>query len=133
MKAIVRSVFIYAAAIWTTSTFMGGISYDKDLRVLFLASLALAIGHVLIVPLINLLLLPINILTLGSFRWVSVVILLVAVTFLVNGFTIGPFMFPAISTPFFGIPSFHVGIFISYVFVAFALSIFSGFFFWLAE
>ncbi|KKR91608.1 MAG: Membrane protein [Microgenomates group bacterium GW2011_GWA2_44_7] len=133
MKATIRSVLVYALSIWATSAFIGGIKYNNDLKVLLLASLALTIGNILIIPLINLLLLPINILTLGSFKWVSVVLLLFVVTLVIPGFTVSSFDFPKISTPFFMTPSFPVNVFIAYFLISFILSIISNFFLWLVD
>lgn len=133
MKSLIRSILVFSLGIWLVSTYIGGLSFSGDPSTLFLAALAIALGNILIIPLINLLLLPINILTLGSFRWISAVILLVVVGVIVPGFSVGAFQLSPISTPIFNFPGLWINTFFAYILVSFFLSVFSNFFFWLAE
>lgn len=133
MKGILRSILAFGLAIFIIANFIGGISYGGKPQIILTASIALALGHMLIVPLINLLLLPINILTLGSLRWVSTVILLIVVTLVVPGFSIHSFIFPGISTTFITIPQIPINTFFSFIITSFLLSLISNFFLWFCD
>ncbi len=133
MKGLIRSIVVFFLGLWLVSNYVGGVTYSHDLKVLFLASLAIALGNVIVVPLINLLLLPINILTLGSFRWISAVLLLVIVSAIIPGFSVQGFQSHALVTPFLSLPSLWINTFFAYILISFLLNVIANLFFWLAE
>lgn len=133
MKHLVRSVLIFSLAIWVISIYIGGISFGGDPKVLLLASTAIALGNIIVLPLINLLLLPINILTLGSFKWLSSVFLLFIVSATIPGFSVHAFQFPGLHTAYLSLPSFGVNAFFAFILISFILNVIANFFFWLAE
>jgi uncharacterized membrane protein YvlD (DUF360 family) len=122
----------YVLAIWLTSRYLGGVAYANNLQILIVAAIALALGSIIIVPLLNLLLLPINILTLGSFKWVSIVILLFIVTRVVPGFAIMAFTF-SLTSPWLSIPAIGLNTFFAYFLVSFSLTFISNLFLWVFE
>jgi putative membrane protein len=69
MKLIVR-IFINAVAIWVTSLVLSGLSFEGDFLSLILVGLIFGLVNALIRPIVKLLTLPINILTLGLFTLV---------------------------------------------------------------
>lgn len=69
MKLIVR-IFINAVAIWVTSLVLSGLSFEGDFLGLILVGLIFGLVNALIRPIVRLLTLPINILTLGLFTLV---------------------------------------------------------------
>ncbi len=133
MKGLIRSVLVFSLGIWIIATYVGGISFGNEPKILFLSALAIALGNIIVVPLINLLLLPINILTLGSFRWISAVLLLVIVSLIIPGFSVHAFQLHSLATPFFTLPALSINLFFAYILTAFLLNVFANFFFWLAE
>ncbi|MEK7521748.1 MAG: phage holin family protein [Patescibacteria group bacterium] len=133
MHRILRSFFIHAFAIWFVAKNFGGIDYGNSLQFLALGALALTIADGILKPLINLLLLPFNLVTLGLFRWVSGVITLYIATTLVNGFSIIPFVYPGLKSAWFIIPQISFGLFGAYIISAFLISFVSGWLFWLCS
>jgi len=91
----------------------------------------LSIFNLLIKPLLNLLLLPVNLLTLGAFRWVVNVVTLFLVTLFVPGFRITNFSFVGLSFSGFVIPAFNLSFFWSLILVSFLIEILFGFINWI--
>jgi len=131
MKRLLRSFFIHAFAIWVVAQNFGGIDYGNSWKYLALGAVALTIADGILKPLINLLLLPFNLVTLGVFRWVSGVITLYIATTLVSGFSVVPFVYPGLNSNWFIIPQIPFSLFAAYIVVAFAISLVAGLIFWL--
>lgn len=131
MRRLFRSFFIHAFAIWFVAKNFGGIDYNDNLQYLALGAVALTITDGILKPLINLLLLPFNLVTLGLFRWVSGVVTLYIATTLVSGFSIVPFVYQGLNSNWFIIPQIPFSLFVAYIVVAFAISLVAGFIFWL--
>ncbi len=133
MKRLLRSFLIHAFAIWFIAKNFGGIDYQNSLNFLALGAVALTVADGLLKPLINLLLLPFNLVTLGLFRWVSGVITLYIATTLVKGFQIVPFVYAGFQSNLFIIPSISFSLFTAYIIVAFLISLVTSFLFSLAK
>ncbi len=69
MKKHLRVFFFNIFALWVVKNILPGVSYSGGFHTLIWASLVLTLVNIIIRPLVNLLLLPINLITLGSFRW----------------------------------------------------------------
>jgi putative membrane protein len=91
MKAFLTKWFVTAVSIFIVANVFGLI-YVESLQVLFLAALVLGILNAFVRPLLLLLTLPINILSLGFFTLVINAFLLYAVAGLVPGFEITSFL-----------------------------------------
>lgn len=98
-----------------------------------MTAVALALFNLFVRPLVNLLLLPINILTLGAFRWVVNVISLYLLTLIIPGFAISGFAFSGFAFQGLVIPAFSVGLIWAFILISFLLSFITGFFFWLVK
>ncbi len=90
MKTFLLKWLITAVSIFIVANIFG-IIYIENLKALVLASLILGILNVILRPILILLTLPINILTLGLFTLVINGFLLYAVSGLVSGFEIASF------------------------------------------
>ncbi len=69
MRLILR-IFINAVAIWVTSLLLPGLDFEGNLGSLILVGVIFGLVNALIRPIVKLLTLPINILTLGLFTLV---------------------------------------------------------------
>jgi putative membrane protein len=125
MKTILRNIFVNFLCFWLISLVLPVISFGNKLENLVFASLALALVSWIVKPLLNLLFLPLNLITLGSFRWIVNIIVLYLVTILVKDFQIHAFTFAGIQFQGFIVPQFYVNSFFAYLFVAFLFSIIS--------
>lgn len=133
MKSLARSFLINAASLWLVDQLVHGFSFANGNQTVIVAALALGLVNLFIRPLINLLLLPINLLTLGTFRWVVNVIALFVVTLVVPGFQVVGFNFAGFTLGALVIPAYTTVGILAFILNSFLLSLISGFFFWLEK
>lgn len=133
MKSLLRSFLINTLAIFFAAQIITGLSYGHRWETLVSAGLSLTLVNLLVKPVIKLLTLPINLLTLGVFSWAVDVLMLFIVTLLVPGFSISAFPFAGFSASGFVVPAFYVSAFLSFLFSSVAISFISSFLFWLAR
>lgn len=131
MKGFFRTILVNFLSLLVIAKTLGAISYSESFLVLFWASVTLTLFNLLVKPLLNLLLMPINLLTLGAFKWVVNAIVLFLVTMFVEGFKILDFTFPGISFAGFIIPTLPIPFFWSLILISFCLEVISGFIFWI--
>lgn len=131
IKNFLRSFAIHTLAIWLVAQNLGGLEYGGDFKILALAGLALTLVDSFIKPILNLLLLPFNLITLGTFRWVVNVFTLYIATLLVRGFSLVSFSYSGANIGGFIIPSADFSVFWAYIAVAFSISVISSLLFWL--
>lgn len=74
MKRFIRNVVFYTIAIYVVSLIIPGFKLVTDIRGLVLSGLTLSLLFAFVRPILSLLLLPINILTLGLFSFLSQVL-----------------------------------------------------------
>lgn len=94
MKTILRYFIINYVAIWGTTQILPGLSYSGGIKTLVVGALAFMVINYVLVPLLKILLLPLNLLTLGVFAWVTNVLALYALTTIVPQFKLIPYHFP---------------------------------------
>lgn len=133
VKKIIRYFLIESFSLYIVSSHVEGIVFEEGVKTLFLAGLALTVATFLVKPVINLLLLPLNLVTFNLFRWISSAITLYIVTLIVPGFTIDKFFFPGYSSSFIDIPPIEVFGVLSFIFYSFLLSAIGSFFYWLVK
>ncbi|MCL5090645.1 MAG: phage holin family protein [Patescibacteria group bacterium] len=133
MKNFLRRIFLNFLSLWLIGNITQSVNYNGNLLVLFWASLFLTIFNLLIKPILNLLLMPINLITLGAFRWVINVLVLLAVLIAVEGFKVVGFTFTGFTIAGFVVPKITLSFFWALVLVSFMIEIFNGIFGWLFE
>lgn len=131
MKKLLRHYVLETYILYTTSKIASGMFFGQGLRTLLVTGLAFMATSFLAKPVINILLLPLNMVTFGFFRWVSAAIVLYLVTLIVSSFKIAVFDFPGLSNKWIEIPSLHFEGFMSYIAFAFIISFFSSILYWL--
>ena len=87
MKLILR-IFINAVAIWVTSLVLPGLVFDVTLISLVLVGILFGLVNALIRPIVKLLTLPINVITLGLFTLVINAAMLVLTVLLADALTL---------------------------------------------
>tara|TARA_Y100000310_G_C20536218_1_gene740978 strand:+ start:627 stop:1028 length:402 start_codon:yes stop_codon:yes gene_type:complete len=133
MKGLLRSFVIHIIVLWAIATFIGGIDFAGEPRTLALGALVLTLADSLIKPFINLLLLPFNLVTMGTFRWVSSVFTLYLSTLLVPKFSVTGFSYPGFSSNLFIIPPMELSLIWAYVVLAILISLIVSLLFWLLK
>lgn len=131
IKKFLRSFVIHTFAIYLVAQNLGGVFYSGDPAILALGGVALSLVEAFVRPILNLLLLPFNLITLGVFRWIVNVFTLYLATLLVRGFSVSAFSYPGATIGGFVIPQMEFSLVWAYVVVALSISIISSLFFWL--
>lgn len=133
MKRILRHYFIDTFSLWVVSQIASGIYFDQGVRTLLVAGVGVTIVSIIAKPVINLLLLPLNLVTYGLFRWVSSAIVIYLVSLVVHEFKVVRFAYPGFSSQWLDIPKINLEGFLAYVAFSFLLSIITSFIYWLVK
>ena len=130
MKKYLRSFLITSASLFISSRFIETVTFAESEKTIFLAGLAITLVNLFIKPVLNLLLLPVNLLTLGLFRWLVNVFAFYLVILIVPGFKIDAFLFPGFEHSGFVFPSVQLSFFWTLVLVSFIISFVSSLLYW---
>lgn len=133
MKRILRHFVIDSVSIFLVSSVASGLVFEKGIETLLLTGLGLTIASLIAKPIINILMLPLNLITFGLFRWVSAVVVLYLVTLIVPGFKIVNFYFGGYSSIWFDLPIIALTGFMAFLAFSLLQSIFSSFIYWLIK
>lgn len=133
MKAFLRAILINLLVIYMVDAVYPAFSILHDIRTLITAAVIWLLLNKIVKPVIKLLLLPINLITLNLFSWAVSLITLFLLPLIVSGIKISPFDFPGISYQGFSIPTFHLSIFLSYVVASSFLNIFHSAISWIIK
>ena len=104
MKRVLKHFVIDTVSLYLVSQAVTGIAFEGGLNTLFLTGFVLTLATLLVRPIINILLLPINLVTFGLFRWVTYALTLYLVTLIVDGFKLTQFHFGGFGSYWFNIP-----------------------------
>lgn len=133
MKRIIRHYVIDTVSLYLVSRIASGLVFEKGAESLLLAGVGLMVVSLLAKPVINILLLPINLVTFGLFRWVSSAILLYLVTLVVPGFKIVGFVFNGASFQGIAIPALTFSGIGAIAAFSFLISFFTSIIYWLIK
>lgn len=110
MKSALRHYLINLGALFVATKIMPGLSYDGGLKTLAIGAVVFMLINIAVVPLLKVLFLPLNLLTLGIFAWVVNVLALYFLTLIDKQFTLAPYSFPGLHLSWIIIPSINLGI-----------------------
>lgn len=105
MRYILRTFLFNTFSLWFTSQLLPTIILPKGLQPLLAAGGVLTILSTLVAPLVKILLIPINIMTLGFLSWIVHAFILYLLTILMPEVQIVPWTFPGGSWGGFVVPS----------------------------
>ena len=131
MKKILRSFVINLVVLYLVDQAFLGFKLTGAFQGLLFTAAVLTGINLAIKPLVKLLLLPINLLTLGAFRWLANVISLYLVTLLVPYLEIVSFTFPGYVYQGFVIPEIYLAKLWVLIISSFFISLLSTFLLWL--
>ena len=131
MKKILRHYVINTLILYVVSRIAHGLYFENGLETIIIAGAGLTVASLLAKPVINLLLLPINLITFNLFKWVSSAVALYLVTIVVPGFKITGFIFAGLSSQWLDLPAINLSGFLAYVAFSFMFSFFASFIYWL--
>lgn len=131
MKSVLRGITINSFALWATSQAISGLVIAGGIDVILLAGFVLTLMNMLVRPVLSLLTLPFNLLTMGLFSWVLNVFIIYLLTVVVSQIYLTSFTFSGFSTPVFSVPKLELSVFQTVILVAFVISFVTGFLKWL--
>lgn len=133
MKTLVRNIAIYSFALYVLPQFIPGVELNSGLLTLFIGGTGLALMFLILKPILNIISLPVNVLSLGIFSIFTNALILYLFTVLFTDISITAFTYP--KTDFLGviIPSIVFNTFFAYVYTAFVLATIDSFLRWLME
>ena len=131
MKTILKHFIINTVSLYAVSLVVSGIVFMEGTYSLLLAGIVLTLTSMIIRPVINLLLLPLNLITFGLFRWVGFAITLYLVTLIVPGFKLADFVFKGFSSYWFTIPAISLPGILAFIAFSFLISIVASFGYWI--
>ncbi len=133
MKRIIRHFIIDTFCLYLVTRIAGGIQLGNGIYTLITAGFAISIVSLIAKPVINILLLPINLITFGFFRWVASSIVLYLTSLIIPAFKIIYFHFPGLSSRWIDIPKLNFNGVLAYIGFSFLLSLISSFIYWLIK
>jgi uncharacterized membrane protein YvlD (DUF360 family) len=133
MKRIIRHYAIDTFSLWVVTLIAGGLVFEKGLYTLLLTGAAITAVSFLAKPAINLLLLPLNLVTFGVFRWVSSAVVLYIATLIVPMFKVASFTYVGFQSRWLDIPAMNLKGLFAFIAFSFILSIITSFIYWLIK
>lgn len=133
MKWLLRNTAFYAFALFLLPIIVSGVSISGGLPTLLIGGFILTIMLLIVKPIVNVISLPLNIITLGLFSALTNVIILYLLTVLVPNISVRAFVFEGITYAGFHIPRVSLNLFFAYVVTAAILSVIIGCITWLTK
>lgn len=97
MKTVLRYFLINLVSLYAATLYIPGLVYTGGARSLIVGALVFMLINFMLVPLLKILFLPLNLLTLGLFSWLINVLALYALTAIMSDFILKPFYFEGAS------------------------------------
>ncbi len=133
MKSILRALLINGFSLWLLSHFIPGFLFTGDFKNLVVGAVLLSLINFFLGPLFKLLLIPINILTLQLFSWLTNAIALYVLTLLAPQFSFHPWNFSGLEYAGFTIPTVQLTYFYTLILCGFVLSLITRLLRWIAK
>ncbi len=111
MKTLLRHFLINLVSLYATTRLLPGLTYTGGFKSLAIGAFVFMLINWLLVPLLKILFLPLNLLTVGIFAWLINVLALYALTTIVSDFQLIPFTFNGFYTSGFSIPAMELSSF----------------------
>lgn len=133
MKTLLRYFLINTVSLWMVTKIIPGLTYSGGVWSLFIGGLAFMLINFLLVPLLKILFLPLNLLTLGLFAWITNVLALYALTTIVSSFQLIPYAFPGYNYNGLILPSYDLSPFLVAIAASFLIGMITHFLQWLSH
>ena len=133
MKGFLQNVLFNAFSIFLLTQIISGVKVSGGLPTYFFGGIALTILLVFLKPILNILALPLNIVTLGFFSFLTNIIIFYLLTVIVPGIAINAFTFPGLFYSGFVVPQFYFNVIFAFLLVAFLQSLIVSFLTWLVK
>ena len=134
LRLLLRTIGINMLSVYLASQILSGIiTYIGGYQTLLMAAVAIAAVNLVVRPVINLLLLPIHLVTLGVFRWLANIVTLYLVTLLLPNLQVHAFTFPGFNLTYLVIPTINFSAFGAFAVATFILTLTFHLIYWLLQ
>lgn len=133
MKKLIRNTTVNGVALYLISLTLAGVAIAGGLTTYLFGGVALSVMNVTVRPVLSVLSLPLNLVTLGLFSFFSNAIILYILTVIIPNIKIRAFTFEGFSFAGFVVPDIYFNSFFAYVAAAAVLSLFYSYFEWLTK
>lgn len=134
LRLLLRTIAINAASVYIAAQILSGIiTYVGGYQTILMAALIIAVVNLFVRPVVNLLLLPIHLVTLGVFRWIANLVTLYIVTWLVPNLQVHAFTFPGVNLHYLIIPQTSFSPFGAFVVATITLTFSFHFMYWILQ
>jgi len=106
MKKFLRKILINIFSIWVVAAVFPGLTYQSNIKTLLIAALVFTVINTWVKPVIKLLLLPVNLITMGTLSWLNSVLCLLLLTIIIPQIEIQSFKFLGLTASGFVVPAF---------------------------
>lgn len=131
MRSLLKHFVINTACLYLISLAVSGIVFENGFVTLCLTGLVLMLVTMIIKPILNILLLPFNLVTFGLFKWVSFAITFYLVTLIVPGFRLTDFVYPGLNSYWLSLPAINLSGTMAFLAFAFLISFVSSVIYWI--
>jgi putative membrane protein len=131
MKAIIRNIVFYSFALYALSQILEGVKISGGVPTYLLGGAVLSILFIIVKPVLNIISIPLNILTFGLFSFLGNILILYLLTMFVPEIKITPFIFKGFSYAGFLIPKYEFNQITAFIVAGFSLSAIITFLTWL--
>lgn len=133
MKTLLRYFLINLVSLYAVARLLPGLTYSGGFKSLAVGAFVFMSINLILVPLLKILLLPLNLLTVGIFAWITNVLALYALTTIVSDFQLNSYAFPGFSGNGLIIPSYTLSPFLVAVAASFLIGTVTHFLQWLSH
>ena len=133
MKGILRRIVFYSVALFLVAQVLEGVRINGGFPTYIVGGIVLSLLFLVVKPILSIITLPLNIITLGLFSFITNAIILYLLTIIVSNVSISAFTFSGFSFLGFVIPRFDVNNFFAFIFASVLLSLIVEFLKWLIK
>lgn len=133
MKSLLRTYLINVVALWATTQILPALVITDGLRGFVIASAAFMGANILLIPLLKILLLPLNLLTVGLFSWLANVIALYLLVAIIPSFKVSSYYFSGFNYDGFSFPALDLSPFLVVIVASFLIGFIHHFLNWLIK
>lgn len=133
MKTITRGIIIYSLSLYFLPMLIPGFRITGGFLSFLIGGTILMLMFLFLKPILKIISLPINILTLGLFSFLINIFILYLLIMFTSGISLVPFSYPRYEILGFTIPSISFSLVFAYIYTSFVLSFIDSFFSWLVK
>jgi putative membrane protein len=133
VKGFLRNILIFTYILFVLPKIIPGVEIDGGFMTFFMGGVGLALMFGILKPILNLISIPANLLTLGLFSLVINAVILYLLTVLVSDISITKFIYPKTELGGFVIPKIAFNTFFAYMYTAIVLSGINGAMQWMRK